>query len=37
VLVYVVVLRLGLMAVATWYLFTPPARAWFKDRQAAAE
>jgi hypothetical protein len=37
VLVYVVVLRLGLMAVATWHLFTPPARAWFKDRQAAAE
>lgn len=28
-LVYVAVLRLGLMAAATWQLFTPSARAWF--------
>jgi hypothetical protein len=37
VLLYVVLLRLGLMAAATWHLFTAPARAWFRDRQAAAE
>jgi hypothetical protein len=33
-LVYIVVLPLGLMAAATWYLFTPAARAWFRDRRA---
>lgn len=31
------VVRLSLMAAATWYLFTPVARAWFRDRQAAAK
>lgn len=35
VLVFVVVLRLGLMGAATWYLFTAPARAWFRGRPAA--
>ncbi len=34
-LVYLVVaLRLGLMAAATWQLFTPSARAWFRDGPA---
>jgi hypothetical protein len=36
-LVYVVMLRLGLMAAATWHLFTAPARTWFRSRRAAAE
>lgn len=36
-LVYVAALRLGLMALATWQLFTPSARAWFRGRSAAGE
>ena len=35
-LLYVVVVRLGLMAAATWHLFTPPARRWFSGRRRAA-
>jgi hypothetical protein len=36
-LAYLAVLRLGLMAAATWQLFTPSARAWFRGRRVAEE
>jgi hypothetical protein len=36
-LVFLVVLRLGLMIAATWHLFTPSARAWFRDGPVAEE
>ncbi len=36
-LVYVAALRIGLMAAATWQLFTPSARAWFRGRPAAGK
>ena len=36
-LAYVVALRLGLMAAATWQLFTPAARRWFSGEPEEAE
>ena len=36
-LAYVVALRLGLMAAATWQLFTPAARRWFSGGPEEAE
>ena len=36
-LVLVAVLRLGLMAAATWQLFTPAARGWFSGEPEEAE